>query len=193
MKDVIESFVAIKASAQDIWPFVTHLDWGAMWASPLYEFHPREEELRSLDEGAVFDLVLQVPGRPAVTCSVLSRQDNAIRLGFEGPISGVEEWRIAPAGDEAIVHCRLECDLASPLWAVLWGLGGRWLAALQTAWLLRRLKGRVEDMVGSSRFGVPLTVSPYAVGCLVSALAGAAGLAIIWVLRTCKKMCKARR
>ena len=35
MKDVLESFVAIRASAEDVLPFLTHLDKMTFWLSPL--------------------------------------------------------------------------------------------------------------------------------------------------------------
>ena len=183
MKDVLESFIAIQAGEQDIWPFLTELHKGAMWASPPMEFYPHEGAGESLEEGVDFDLVLQVPGGPAVTCTVASRQESAMRLQFRGTIDGIEEWRTAPVGDRTIVHCRHEFQITHPLHVALWSTGGRWLFVLLHQWQLRRLKGRVEDTVGSSQFGVPLPVSPYAAGCLLASLAGVAGLGLLLVSR----------
>lgn len=178
--DVLESFVTVKAKLQQTWPFVTQVDKIAMWALPLADLVV-EETRRTLDEGDLFDLVLGVPGRPVLHCVVLSLEDGAVEVKLDGFVRGLATWRIVPAGKGVIVHAWLKYDLADRRWLVPWAFAGRWGAALALKWLLRRFKARVEDRVGSSRFGVPLLVSPYAivgVAALVSACLGLAWLRV---------------
>jgi hypothetical protein len=172
--DVLQAFAAIRANQVEAWSFVTDLDRIGMWTAPWVELVVPEGGAERLDEGSAFGLVLNLPRRPAFNCVVLSLAQDAVTVKLDGFVRGVATWRVVPAGEGVIVHVRLKLDLADRRWLVPWVLVGRWLAACGLNWLVRRYKARVEDTVGSSEFGIPLPVSPYAA---VSA-AVAAGLAL---------------
>jgi hypothetical protein len=147
----------------------------AMWAAPFAEFDVRQG-VQVLDVGETYDLVLGLPGHPVLHCVVLSLSDGAVEVKFDGYVRGLATWHIVPAGRSVIVHCRIKYRLADRRWLPFWALAGRWGSALVLEWVLRRLKARVEDAVGASRFGLPLLVSPYAVvgaAALVGACLGA--------------------
>ena len=160
--DVLESFIAVRAALPQAWPFITHVAKIAMWTSPLVEPVAGQGE-RVLDAGDAFDLVLGLPGRPRLSCLVLSLDGGAVEVKLDGFVRGFATWRLVPAGQGVIAHARCKYDLADRRWLVPWAFAGRWGAALVLKWLLRRFKARIEDTVGSSRFGLPLLVSPYAV------------------------------
>ena len=105
--DVLESFAAIKAKPVVVWPFVTQVDRVSMWISPLAELAP-PPELRTLEPGTSFDLVLFLPGRPVLHCLVLSLADDAIATKFDGFIRGMMTWRVVPAGGGSIAHGRVK-------------------------------------------------------------------------------------
>ena len=178
--DVLESFVFINASLAQTWPFVTDVSKMAMWAAPLAE-PVTDEGVRTLDVAQSFDTVLRLPGQPRLHYLVLSLEDGAVETKLDGFLRGLATWHIVPAGRGVIVHSRIKYELADRRWLTLWALGGRWGAALLLNLLLRRLKARVEDTVGSRRFGVPLLVSPYAIvvfAALTGASLGLAGLRV---------------
>jgi hypothetical protein len=133
-----------------------------MWTAPLFNLIVREGE-QTLDAGDELDLVLGLPGQPVLRCVLLSLEDESVALKLDGFVRGLATWHLVSSGKDVIIHTRVRYNLADDRWLVPWALAGRWVGALTIAWLLRRLKARVEDSVGSSRFGVPLLVSPYAV------------------------------
>ena len=199
MKDVLESFVAIRASVEDVLPFLTKLDRMTFWLSPLIGLGTGKEGWKELAGGEILDLVLEVPGRPRIRCRVLSvepgspaqdpGQGAALRVGFEGFASGVATWRLAPVQDGVIVQHRIEYHMVNRWWMVPWALLGRWAAILHMGWQMRRLRDRVEDTVGSSDFGIPLLVSVYA---LAAIAAGLALLLVRCICRICRRTCSLR-
>jgi len=180
LNDVLESFVAVRAGVNDVTPFLTHLDQIAMWLSPLIGLSTREEGWTKLREGEFFDLVLEVPGRPRFRCQVLPGEPDdslpsqpeiqTIRVAFKGFATGVSTWQVVPARAGTIVQHRIAYSLENRWTAIPWALAGRWAAILHMGWQMRRLKGRIEDTVGSSEFGVPLVVSPFALAAVSFAL-----------------------
>jgi len=181
--DTLESFVTIRAGIAQVWPFVTQVAKIAMWAAPFAEPIAGQEATQQgvLDAGDSFDLVFGLPGHPTLHCVVLSLRDEAVEVKFDGFVRGLATWHIVPADKGVIAHCRVKYGLAQRHWLPLWALVGRWGAALGLNLLLRRLRARIEDVVGSSRFGVPLLVSPYAVvgvAAVVGACLGFVGLRI---------------
>jgi hypothetical protein len=183
--DVLESSVTVKAKLRETWPFVTDIAKMAMWSSPVVE-PIAEGAARALDEGETFDLRLPLPGQPPLRCVMLSLNDAAVEVKFDGFARGLATWRMLPAGRCVIVHARVKYELADRRWLVPWTLAGRWGAALSLAWLMRRLKARVEDTVGSSRFGVPLLVSPYALASVATAVGAGLGLVGLCAARCCR-------
>jgi hypothetical protein len=178
--DILESFVLVKARLSQVWPFVTQMTKIAMWAAPFAE-PVAGAGGDVLDEAHEFDIALALPGRPRLHCLVLSLGDGTVTCKVDGYVRGLATWRLVPAGEDTIVHVRLRYELADRRWLVLWALGGRWGAALALKWALRRFKARVEDTAGSSRFGVPLLVSRYAVAgaaALAGAVLGLVGLRV---------------
>jgi len=180
--DVLESFTTIKAGHRETWTFLTQVDRLEMWTSP-YADLVFTAESRELNVGSDFDIALRLPGRPVLRCVVLSLDDAALQVKFDGFISGLATWRVVPAGDGVIVHGHLRYRLTDRRWTVLWTLAGRWVSALSLGWLMRLLKARVEDTVGSSRFGVPLLVSPSAVALGVAAIGALLGVVALRVKR----------
>ena len=195
MKDVLESFVAIRASAQDVLPFLTRLDRMTLWLSPLIGLGTGRDGWEELHGDEIIDLALEMPGRPRFRCRVLSvepgspaqgpGQEAALRVEFEGFAAGVASWRLLPSREEVIVQHRIEYQLVNRWWTIPWALLGRWAAILHMGWQMRRLKSRVEDTVGSSDFGVPLLVSTYAL------VAAATGLVLL-LARCAGKLCRSR-
>jgi hypothetical protein len=180
--DLLESFTTIKAGHRETWTFLTQVDRLEMWTSP-YADLVFAAESRELDVGSEFDIVLRLPGRPVLRCVVLSLDDEALQVKLDGFISGLATWRVVPAGEGVIVHGQLRYRLTDRRWTVLWTLAGRWVGAVSLGWLMRLLKARVEDTVGSSRFGVPLLVSPYAVALGVAAISVLVGVVVRRVKR----------
>jgi hypothetical protein len=160
--DVLESFAAIEAGPGAAWAFVTQVDKVLMWTSPLIKL-VIPPDLCTLDAGAEFDALLNVPGRPILHCLVLSLEDDAVTVKLDGFVRGLITWRVVPAGGGVIAHGQIKYEWVERRWTVPWVLAGRWLSALGLGWLMRQFKARVEDTVGSSGFGVPLLLSPYAV------------------------------
>jgi hypothetical protein len=196
LKDVLESFVAIRASVEDVWVFLTKLDRMTLWMSPLIGLDTGKEGWQELRGGEILDLVLEVPGRPRFRCRVLGietgspdrgpGQGRALRVEFEGFAAGVATWHLVPAQDGTIVRHRIEYQLANRWWTIPWALLGRWAAILHMGWQMRRLRDRVEDTVGSSDFGIPWPVSTYAL------IAAAAGLVLLLgrcICRVLRKTC----
>ena len=160
--DVIESFAAVKAGHRETWSFVTRVDRIRMWTMPVVDLVvPQGESV--LDVGSHLDLLFCLPGRPALHGLVLSLSEDAIAVKLDGFMSGLATWRAVPAGDGVIVHGQVRYKMTDwrRMWA--WMLGGRWLGVFCVNWMMRQLKARVEDTVGSSSFGAPVRVSPYAV------------------------------
>jgi hypothetical protein len=187
LKDVLESFIAIRASAQDVLPFLTQLDRMTLWLSPLIGLGTGRDGWEELHGGEVMDLSLEVPGRPLFRCRVLSVDTDpaALRVGFEGAATGIATWHLVPSRGEVLLRHRIEVRQMNGWWAIPWSLVGRWAAILHMGWQMRRLKSRVEDTVGSSDFGVPLLVSTYAL------VAAAAGLVLL-LARCAGKLCRSR-
>ena len=195
MKDVLESFVAIRASAQDVLPFLTQLNRLTLWLSPLIGLGTGRDGWEELRGGEVMDLALEVPGRPRFRCRVVSVEpgllaqslghEAALRVEFEGFATGVASWHLVPSREEVILQHRIELHLLNRWRAIPWALVGRWAAILHMGWQMRRLKSRVEDTVGSSDFGVPLLVSTYAL------VAAATGLVLL-LARCAGKLCRSR-
>ena len=187
MKDVLESFVAIRAGVRDVLPFLTRLDRMTLWLSPLIGLGTGGDGWEELHGGEVMDLALEVPGRPLFRCRVLSVDPDpaALRVEFEGAATGIATWHVVPSRGEVILRHRIEVQQMNGWWAIPWSLVGRWAAILHMGWQMRRLKSRVEDTVGSSDFGVSLLVSTYAL------VAAAAGLVLLLV-RCAGKLCRSR-
>ena len=195
MKDVLESFIAIRASVQYVMPFLTRLNRMTLWLSPLIGLGKDRDGWEDLHGGEVMDLALEVPGRPRFRCRVLSvepgllaqglGQEAEIRVEFEGCAAGIASWRLVPARGAVILRHRIEVQRMNGWWAIPWALVGRWAAILHMGWQMRRLKSRVEDTVGSSDFGVPLLVSTYAL------VAAATGLVLL-LARCAGKLCRSR-
>ena len=171
MRDVLDFYVRIKAAAGDVYPFLVEPDKLAMWGAPAVRVSFPEQEPQRIEPGAVFGMALAMPGSPALEYHALSVSEQTLQFAFTGAIEGTDTWHILPADGGVVVHNRVEFDIADPRLGVLWALVGRWGTVVFMQWLLRRLKMRVEDTVGSSTFGVPLLVSPFALATLAVILA----------------------
>lgn len=181
--DVLESFIAIKARPDQIWPFLTEEPWIEAWIAPSAELVGLPGTDGTLAVGSSFDMVLHVPTMPVLHCRVRRADEQGIEVDFQGPGHGLASGQLLPAGHDTVVRLRFEYELADPRWLAPWALAGRWLAVLHLGYLLRRLKGRVQDAVGSSTFGPPLLVSPYA----LAAGAAVVGLLLgLWAKRVLK-------
>lgn len=181
--DILESFITVKASPDQIRPFITEEPWIESWLAPSAELVGLPDAGGTLEVGSPFEVVLSWPTRPVFHCRVQRADAQGIEVEFQGLGCGLIGGELLPAGRDTVVRLRFEYHLADRRWLVLWALAGRWLVALHLCYLLRRLKGRVQDTVGSSKFGLPLLVSPYA---LATGAAVAALLLGLWVKRVLK-------
>lgn len=181
--DVLESYISIKASPDQVRPFITVEPWIESWLAPSAELVEVSTADGTLVAGATFDVVLNVPTSPVFYCRVERANAQELEIHCQGVDRGVATWHLLPAGRETVVRLHFEYELTDRRWLLPWALIGRWVAVLYLGYLLRRLKGRVQDTVGSSSFGLPLIVSRYALAAGGAVAALVLGLLVRRVLK----------